>query len=414
MPAGLPGISEYGHNTMSEQSVQVGRPVRVAVVITRLEGGAGALALHGAVAMDPAAFRLTIITGSGDALAEQARTAGIEVIIEPSLRRPIHPSSDLAATRRLTALFADRNFDVVHTQTAKAGVVGRVAARRAGVPRIVHTYHGFPFHEFQPAPLRSAYLATERRLGRSTDVVLCVGSAVAAEAVRRRLAPPWRIAAIGVVVDGPAVTSATMSARSQIARDRARAALGLPGGPTAVIGAVGRLARQKAPEDFLAAMAMLGRPGTVGVWVGSGELADRVARLARRSSGGRVVLAGERADVLELLPAFDVFTLPSLYEGLPTAIVEAMLCGVPVVASAVNAVCDLVVPGETGLLVAPRRPDQLAGSLRYLLDSPVEAGRMADAAYAQASGRYTSAALRTALTSAYLPAAHAGDLAAVP
>ena len=363
--------------------------------------------------MDPAAFRVTIITGSGDALADQAEAAGVEVIIEPSLRRPIAPRSDLAATARLAALFARRKFDVVHTHTSKAGVVGRVAARRVGVPRIVHTYHGFPFHQFQSAPRRGAYIAIERRLGRSTDVVLCVGHAVAAEAARRGLAPPWRIRAIGVVVDGPAATHARVSARSAGARASARSALGLPDPPTAVVGAVGRLTTQKAPEDFLTAMALLNRPGTVGVWVGGGELADRIARMASRPTGPRVVLAGERADVLKVLPAFDVFALPSLYEGLPTAIVEAMVCGVPVVASAVNAVCDLVIPGETGLLVAPRRPAELAASISYLLDSPEAASRMAAAARARISGRYTAAALRTALTSAYQPGAEASDVVAV-
>ena len=389
-------------------------PIRVATVITRLEGGAGALAVHGAVALDPAAFRVTIITGSGDMLVDQARADGVEVIIEPSLRRPIDPRSDVAATAQLAALFARRKFDVVHTHTSKAGVVGRVAARRACVPRVVHTYHGFPFHQFQSAPRRGAYIAIERRLGRSTDVVLCVGPAVAAEAARRRLAPPWRIRAIGVVVDGPAAMDATMRARSAGARASARAALGLTGPLTAVVGAVGRLSTQKAPKDFLAAMALLNRPGAVGVWVGGGELADRIARLASRATGPRVVLAGERADVLEVLPAFDVFALPSLYEGLPTAVVEAMICGVPVVASAVNAVCDLVIPGETGLLVPPRHPDQLAASISYLLDSPEAASRMAAAACARISGRYTAAALRTALTSAYLPGAEASGVVAVP
>jgi len=403
---------------MSERVVQNGEPanvapIRVATVITRLEGGAGALAVHGAVAMDPAAVHMTIITGSGDALADQARAAGVEVIVEPWLQRPINPRSDLAATARLAALFARRKFDVVHTHTAKAGVVGRVAALRAGVPRIVHTYHGFPFHQFQSAPRRDAYVAIERRLGRRTDVVLCVGAAVAAEAVRRRLAPPWRIRAIGVVVDGPSAMSATMSARSAPARLRARAALGLPDPPTAVVGVVGRLTRQKAPEDFLTAMALLNRPGAVGVWVGGGELADRIARLASRPTGPRVVLAGERADVLSVLPALDVFALPSRYEGLPTAIVEAMICGVPVVASAVNAVCDLVTPGETGLLVAPRRPDQLAASIGYLLDSPEAAMRMAAAACARVSGKYTAAALRASLMSAYLPGAEVGHVADV-
>jgi len=409
--ASTTGASTTGASTTGASTT--GAPVQVATVITRLEGGAGALAVHGAVAMDPAAFRMTIITGSGDVLADQARAAGVEVIIEPSLRRPIDPRSDLAATARLAALFSRRKFDVVHTHTSKAGVVGRVAARRAGVPRIVHTYHGFPFHQFQSAPRRNAYVATERRLGRSTDVVLCVGAAVAAEAAGRRIAPPWRIRAIGVVVDGPAVADATMSARSASARALARAALGLPDLPAPVVGVVGRLTMQKAPEDFLAAMAILNRPAAVGVWVGGGELADRIARLTSRSTGPRVVLAGERADVLDVLPAFDVFALPSLYEGLPTAVVEAMVCGVPVVASAVNAVCDLVIPGETGLLVAPRRPDQLAASIGYLLDYPEVASRMAAAACARISGRYTAAALRASLTSAYLPGVEASDAVAV-
>jgi glycosyltransferase involved in cell wall biosynthesis len=124
------------------------------------------------------------------------------------------------------------------------------------------------------------------------------------------------------------------------------------------------------------------------------------------------VLAGERTDVLDVLPAFDVFALPSLYEGLPTAVAEAMLCGVPVVATAVNAVSDLVVPGETGLLVPPRRPDLLAAALRYLLNSPAAAARMATAARARLGDRYSEKALRDVLLAAYVPTAPAGGLAA--
>jgi len=116
------------------------------------------------------------------------------------------------------------------------------------------------------------------------------------------------------------------------------------------------------------------------------------------------VLAGERTDVLELLPAFDVFALPSRYEGLPTAVVEAMSCGVPVVATAVNAVSDVVVPGETGLLVPPHRPDLMAAGIGYLLDSPAAAARMAATARRRLTGRYAETALRDALAAAYAPA----------
>ena len=395
-------ISGRGRSrTESEGVVETQGPLRVAVVIARLEGGAGVLALRGAEALDPEAFAVTIITGSGGRLREEAVAKGLEVIIEPSLRAPIAPLTDVRALWNLSGLLGERGFAVVHTHCAKAGAIGRVAARRSGVPRIVHTYHGFPFHEFQSRVRRDTYVAIEQRLGRFTDVTLCVGTGVATEAIRRGLASPERVRTIGVAVDGPGVAVASMSARNPRARRRARAALGTPlDGP--VVGTVGRLTYQKAPEDFVAAMVALGRPEVVGVLVGSGELEERIGHLTRSLSRPRVLMAGERTDVLEVLPAFDVFVLPSLYEGLPTAIVEAMVCGVPVVATAVNAVPDLVVPGETGLLVPPGRPDLVAEAVRFLLDSPHVAARMATTARERLGDRFGEAALRDALAAAYI------------
>jgi glycosyltransferase involved in cell wall biosynthesis len=369
----------------------------VAVVITRLEGGAGVLALRGARVIDPGLFEVTIITGSGGRLLDAAKADGMETIVEPSLRAPIAPRSDIRALQRISSTLAERGFDVMHSHCAKAGVIGRLAAQRAGIPRIVHTYHGFPFHEFQSLARRMAYITAERRLGRITDVALCVGTGVAVEAVRRGLAAPERIRTIGVAVDG---NGKSVPVRTEETRRHARKALGLPADAT-VVGAVGRLTYQKAPEDFVAAMRALDRPEAVGVWVGGGELAGRVARLAAAAPRPRVLLAGERADVPEVLPAFDVFVLPSRYEGLPTAVVEAMVCGVPVVATAVNAVGDVVVPGETGLLVPPRRPELLAAAVRYLLSSPETAARMADQARARLGGRYSDTALRGTLEAAY-------------
>jgi glycosyltransferase involved in cell wall biosynthesis len=378
--------------------------VRVATIITRLEGGAGQHALRGALSLDPASFEMTIITGSGDPLLlDQAAAAGLEVLTEPTLRMPISPRSDLRALARLQEQFTRRPFDIVHTHTAKAGVLGRLAAHRAGVPRLVHTYHGFPFHEFQGAPRRQAYVRIERRLGRITDLALCVGTGVAVEAVRRRLISPERIRTIGVVAEGPAAPHDGVpngSDRNGSVRARARAALGLPADAT-VVGAVGRLTYQKAPGDFVAALRALDRPDVTGVWVGDGELAGKVAAQVRDTPGVRVVLAGQRGNVLELLPAFDVFALPSRYEGLPTAVVEAMACGIPVVATAVNAVGDVVVPGETGLLVPPGRPGLMADAVGFLLDSPGVAAGMAAAAQARLGKRFGEEALRQALTAAY-------------
>ena len=138
-----------------------------------------------------------------------------------------------------------------------------------------------------------------------------------------------------------------------------------------------------------------------GVWVGDGELAGQVAAQARAIPSIRVLLAGQRVNVPELLPAFDVFVLSSRYEGLPTAVVEAMMCGIPVVATAVNSVGDVVVPGETGLLVPPGRPALMARAVGFLLDSPEAASRMAAAAQARLGQRFGEPALRQALTAAY-------------
>ena len=397
MSTPVPVVAERNPVVAERKPVLAGRK-KVATVITRLEGGAGQHALRGALSMDRACFDMTIITGSGDqVLLDQAAAAGLEVLTEPALQAPIAPCSDLRALARLRELLARRPFDIVHTHTAKAGVLGRLAAHRAGVPRLVHTYHGFPFHEFQGAPRRQAYVQIERRLGRITDVALCVGTGVAVEAVRRRLISPERIRTIGVVADTPAPRP---SAPEGSARARARALLGLPAGAT-VVGAVGRLTYQKAPEDFLGALRALNRPEVTGVWVGGGELAGQIAAQAREMPGVRVVLAGQRGNVPELLPAFDIFALPSRYEGLPTAVVEAMVCGIPVVATAVNAVGDVVAPGETGLLVPPGRPALMADAIRFLLDSPDAAARMAAAAQAQLGQRFGEQALRQALTAAY-------------
>src|ERR1019366_1191167 len=126
----------------------------------------------------------------------------------------------------------------------------------------------------------------ERKLGRFTDMALCVGAGVAAEAVRREVIAPQRVTTIGVSVDGPGRGRAGMPGRGPDARRRARLALGLPPDAT-VVGTVGRLTYQKAPEDFLAAMVALGRPDVVGVWIGGGELAGRVGRRARALRGVR-------------------------------------------------------------------------------------------------------------------------------
>jgi glycosyltransferase involved in cell wall biosynthesis len=283
----------------------------------------------------------------------------------------VYPGADVRALRELESVLA--GFDVVHTHAGRAGLLGRVAARRVGVPVVVHTLHGFPFNEFQSWWTRRALLGVERWLGGMTDFFLTDGTFVASEAVRLRIAAPDRVRSLISSID-PVVPVSVEARRS------ARAVLGVPEG-VPVIGTAARLARQKGPLDLVRAFAGLGRSDAWLVWLGDGDLRGRVESLvAELGLSGRVVLAGDRSDVGSLLPAFDVFALASWWEGLPCSLVEAMCCGVPVVATAVNSVPELVVAGRTGLLARPGDPASLTVALRRMLEEPELAAGMAEEA----------------------------------
>ena len=395
--------------------------LRVATVITRMTAGAGGVALRGALALDPTRYDVTIIAGGagfggenpydggpdvrsgpdavrgappGDLLAA-AEAAGLDVMRVANLVAPISPRKDAAAVRTLTELLADGHYDIVHTHSAKAGALGRIAGYRADVDRIVHTYHGFPFHDFQSAWRRRSYVAIERWLGRRTDAVLAVGTAVAADTARLGLVSPERIHTIAPAID-PVGVLPDRSARG-IARRRMGLAPGLR-----LVGTVGRVDYQKAPEQWVDALATIAADDVWGVWIGDGPLRDKLlARVRRRGLTERFCFLGHRDDVTELLPAFDVFAMASRYEGLPCVIVEAMQACVPVVATAVNAVQDLVVPGSTGVLVPPDSPALLGNAIAYLLDNPTVARRIAENAQAGLGERFSPRALADVLDLSY-------------
>ncbi|KRE97504.1 mannosyl transferase [Nocardioides sp. Soil774] len=381
--------------------------IHVAQVVTRFIAGAGGVALRGAMHLDPDRYRVTIVTGEGGRLTEMAALAGMKVIIEPSMVAPINPREDATALRRLVRICRDEQFDVVHTHSAKAGALGRLAAHRAGVPVIVHTYHGFPFHDFQDAVHHAVYVGIERRLARITDVVLAIGTGVATEALRRGLARPSALRTVPPVVDGRTVLKdATTTAA-------ARVALGLSPDAT-VVGTVGRVDYQKAPEHFVAAIKSMQHREAVGLWIGSGPEVDGMRRLVGELGlRERMLFVGERDDVAALLPAFDVFAMASRYEGLPCAMVEAMRCGLPVVATAVNSVPDLVVPGESGVLVPAGRPHALARALDDLLDHRPTADRLALEGQVRAGAPFDAQRLSDVLDEVYSEALAASLLAAV-
>jgi glycosyltransferase involved in cell wall biosynthesis len=365
------------------------------VVVTRFIAGAGGVALRGALALDPNEYSVTIFSAPGGSLLAEAEQTGFKVVRLKHMRPELSPRQDPSALRELLRELGAGHFDVVHTHSSKAGALGRFAAHRVGVPAIVHTFHGFPFHDFQFGPVRAAYIAIERQLGRITDQFLAVGGAVAAQAISLRIAPTERVRTIAsaIQLDIPPVSPST--------RASARRLMGLPD-TAKVVGTVGRLAAQKAPQDLVAAIEAMGRPDVYCVWVGDGPLREDVKRLIeRRKLTKQFLLLGERSDVAALLPGFDIFALASHYEGLPCSVVEAMTCGVPVTATAVNAVPEVVVPGRTGLLVPPGAPALLGKAISYLMDHPSEGARMALAARVHLGNRFDPEILGRDLSETY-------------
>ena len=342
--------------------------IKVLHVITRFWAGAGGNTLLSALGTDPERYDVWVAGAEGGPLWAHAEQAGLATVKLRRFREVLSPVDDLYVLWQLVRLMRRERFTVVHTHSAKGGFLGRLAACLTRVPLIVHTYHGFSYHDFMPARRRRVYLALER-LGRGlADAYLAVSPRVAGEAVAMRLAPPGSVTVVPSAVE--------LDHLPERPDPRLRQELGLTAGAR-LVGTVGRLDAQKAPLDFvrMAARVAAVRPAVRFVMVGDGPLADEVRAEAARL-GVDVALVGFRPDAPVLATAFDVFVISSHYEGLGRALTEALGSGRPVVATAVNGVPDLVVPGATGLLAPAGDPEALAENVTWLLDHPEEGRRM--------------------------------------
>jgi glycosyltransferase involved in cell wall biosynthesis len=297
-------------------------------------------------------FELTVAAhGSGPLRATAARE-GARFVELRHLRRPISPGHDLLAVVELARLFRRERPHIVHANSSKAGIVGRLAAPLARVPIRIFTVHGWAYsaHEGLASLL---YLVSERLVRPLTTATVCVAENERAVGVARRTCSAGRTVVIPNAVD---VGSAP----------KAR----LEGDPPTIV-TVGRLA---APKDFVTLVRALGRlePGSFrALIVGDGpDRASVEVEIDRLGLRDAVTLLGERQDVPALLAESDVFVLSSLSEGMPISILEAMAAGLPLVASRVGGVPELVVDGETGLLVPPGDPEALAEALARIVAEP--------------------------------------------
>ena len=325
-------------------------------------------------------FHVTVACSPGGSLIEKLRQERIRVVEIPELVRSLCPIRDLQAFLRLYRWMRQERFDVVHAHSTKAGLVGRLAARLARVPGVLFTAHGWAFTEGRAYWKRWVLAQAERLVARATTKIICVSAHDRELAVRFRVAHPEKLVVIRNGIDPERFTRADGSA--------VRRKWGLESAP--VLTFVGRLAAQKNPAVLLNVLGHL--PEGRLVLVGDGPLMPRIRRLVLQGkSTDRVLLVGERGDIPEILAASDVFVLPSRWEGLPLTVIEAMMAGLPVVASRVGGVPELVEEGVTGFLVPSGDLQALARALQRLVEDDELRRSMGEAGRRRALERFTLA-----------------------
>lgn len=369
--------------------------MRIALVITLPELGGAQSHVRAVVAeMRERGHEVAVLSAGEGWLHEEALALGAEPVSLWYLGRAIRPR-DLLALGELRAELKRLKPDVVHLHSTKAGLLGRVAARLAGVRRVVFTAHGFVFHERLAGWKLAAAVAVERLAARFTDAIVAVSRYDAERAARFRVGAPGQVR---VVYNGLDFTGFPAASRAE-----ARARLGLA--PDAeVLLMVARFAPQKDHPTFRAALEPLlaERPGLHAYWIGTGPQFEATrAGLAADGLDGRIHCLGDRTDVPLWLAAADAFVLSTHYEGLPITILEAMASGLPVVASDVGGVSEEVEAGVTGRLVPPRDPVALRGALRTLLDDPAGGRRMGQAGAERARRLFSARAMGDALEAIY-------------
>jgi glycosyltransferase involved in cell wall biosynthesis len=313
-------------------------------------------------------------------LLDTVRAEGFRVIAVPFARR-LSPGAHLAAFRALADVLRAEQPDLVHAHMLISGFLARLAARRAGIPRIAYTSHGFHFRQPGPWPRRVATFATEWLGGRFTDIMLTVSADDAAAA--RRLGIARRAEAIGNGRD-PALFRPDPAARARL-----RAALGTPSERVVVV-IISRLARVKGYPELLAAMRALPEAElwVVGERLASDHGQDLAPLFAASGLGARLRMLGYREDTPAILAAADIFALPSHFEGLPMVVIEAMLAGLPVIATDIPGPREQVLPGVTGLLVPRGEVAPLAAALTELAADSARRAAMGEAGRARAIERY--------------------------
>jgi glycosyltransferase involved in cell wall biosynthesis len=366
--------------------------LRVLHPITRLTlGGSSENTIASCVALDRAGYDCMLATSFRESDASSladARRRGCRVVDIPALGREVAPLADLTALAELVRLIRRERPAIVHTHTSKAGFIGRLAAVIARAPAVIHQPHGHIFYGYYSARRTAVFTALERQAARWTDRIITLTDRGAQEHLAR---------GIGRAEQYVAVPSGVPTAELRAAappRGEARARLGLDPDAFIVVG-LGRLVAIKGFDLLARALpAVVAQiPSARVLLVGDGaERAHLGAIAASMGVAERLRMTGETTDVASYLAAADVVAVPSRNEGMGRVIVEAMALGLPVVATAVGGIPDVVTDGECGRLVGPEDVDALAAALIELGRDPALRRKLGEAAVRRAEAFSTAVA----------------------
>lgn len=332
-------------------------------------------------------FEVVGVSAPGPWVAD-LEAAGVRHVPWRHATRAWDPAQDALAFGELLRIFRRERFDLVHTHNPKPGVLGRIAARAAGVPHVVNTVHGLYATREDRARRRMPVLAAEWVAGRCSDLELYQSAEDLAWARRLGLTGRARSIHLGNGIDLERFAPAGASDGDG---RRLRAELGI-GSDELVVGTVGRMVREKGYHELLRAAELIRErtPSARFMVVGEPDVVkvDALRPEAMGPGAHDVLFTGWREDVADLMRAMDVFVLPSWREGLPRAAIEAAATGLPLVLTDIRGCREVVRDGEEGLLVPVRDPDRLTSAILRLLEDPTLRRRMGAAARARAEDRF--------------------------
>lgn len=348
--------------------------------------------------LDDRRYRAELACAPGGKLVSLVRSHGMGVTTFKNLVQPLRPLRDALAVLDLAVFMKRRSYHIVHTHNSKAGFAGRLAARMAKVPVVVHTVHGFSFHDEEAPWRRRVFKQAERVASRWCDRLICISQPLVDWACREKIGTADKIVKIysGIELDRfkPVADETAWELRKRWGLDE----------QDTVVGIVSKLWEGKGHEVLLKAFRGIRRVRNRArlVIVGEGYLAERLRALVDELHlNGAVVFTGFQDDVAPAIAAFDVAVLPSLFEGMGRVVLEAMAMSKPVVASRVGGIPDLVEHGVTGFLVSPGSVDDLERHITAILDDPHLGRKMGLQGRKKISNRFSAAAMVDSIERVY-------------